>query len=162
MTKPEIIERILHPGIVAVIRVDSAAALLPICEALLAGGVTGLEITMTSPDALATIAEASRRFADRGALVGVGSVLDPETCRAAVLAGAQFVVTPVCRPEVVQMALRYGKPVACGAYTPTEALTAPRPGRTSSSCSRRTAWGRDTSRTCSPRCRCCGSSRPAG
>ena len=124
MTKPQIIERILNPGIVAVIRVDSAATLLPICEALLAGGVTGLEITMTSPDALATIAEASRRFADRGAFVGVGTVLDPETCRAAILAGAQFVVTPVCRPEIVQMALRYGKPVACGAYTPTEALTA--------------------------------------
>ena len=62
MTKTQIIERIINPGIVAVIRVDSAAALLPICEALLAGGVTGLEITMTSPDALATIAEASKRF----------------------------------------------------------------------------------------------------
>ena len=123
MTKSQIIEHILNPGIVAVIRVDSAAALLPICEALLAGGVTGLEITMTSPDALPTIAEASKRFAGR-ALIGVGTVLDPETCRAAILAGAQFVVTPVCRPNIVEMCLRYGKPVACGAYTPTEALTA--------------------------------------
>lgn len=123
MTKAAIIERIIHPGIVAVIRVDSGAALIPICEALLAGGVKGLEITMTSPDALATIADASKRFGDR-ALMGVGTVLDTETCRAAILAGAQFVVTPVCRPAVVEMALRYGKPVACGAYTPTEALTA--------------------------------------
>ena len=123
MTKSQIIERILNPGIVAVIRVDSGAALIPICEALLAGGVTGLEITMTSPDALSTIADASKRFGDR-ALMGVGTVLDTETCRAAILAGAQFVVTPVCRPAIVEMCLRYGKPVACGAYTPTEALTA--------------------------------------
>ena len=123
MTKSEIITRLLDPGIVAVIRVDSAAALLPICESLLAGGVTALEITMTSPDALATIATAARHFGD-AALMGVGTVLDTETCRAAILAGAQFVVTPVCRPEIVQMSGRYGKPVACGAYTPTEALTA--------------------------------------
>jgi 2-dehydro-3-deoxyphosphogluconate aldolase/(4S)-4-hydroxy-2-oxoglutarate aldolase len=123
MTKSQIIEQILNPGIVAVIRVDSAAALLPICEALLEGGVTGLEITMTSPDAIATIAEASKLFAGQ-ALVGVGTVLDTETCRAAILAGAQFVVTPVCRPQIVEMCLRYAKPVACGAYTPTEALTA--------------------------------------
>ena len=123
MTKSQIISRLLDPGIVAVIRVDSAAALLPICEALLAGGVTGLEITMTSPDAVATIAHASKQFGDR-ALMGVGTVLDTETCRAAILAGAQFVVTPVCRPAIVEMCLRYAKPVACGAYTPTEALTA--------------------------------------
>ena len=123
MTKPQIIDRILHPGIVAVIRTDSAAQLLPICEALVAGGVIGLEITMTTPDAIDAIATASRQFGDR-ALVGVGTVIDTETCRAAILAGAQFVVTPVCRPEIVQMSLRYGKPIACGAYTPTEALTA--------------------------------------
>jgi 2-dehydro-3-deoxyphosphogluconate aldolase/(4S)-4-hydroxy-2-oxoglutarate aldolase len=123
MTKSEIISRILDPGIVAVIRVDSSAQLIPICEALLAGGVTGLEITMTSPDAIPTIADASKRFGDR-ALVGVGTVLDTETCRAAILAGAQFVVTPVCRPAVVELSMRYGKPIACGAYTPTEALTA--------------------------------------
>ena len=123
MTKSQIIERLLDPGIVAVIRVDSSATLLPICEALLDGGVTALEITMTSPDAIATIAEASKEFVGR-ALMGVGTVLDTETCRAAILAGAEFVVTPVCRPEIVQMAVRYGKPVACGAYTPTEALTA--------------------------------------
>ena len=56
--------------------------------------------------------------------MGVGTVLDTETCRAAILAGAQFVVTPVCRPEIIQMSRRYDKPVVCGAYTPTEALTA--------------------------------------
>ncbi len=102
MTKAQIISRLLDPGIVAVVRVDSAAALVPICEALLAGGVTGLEITMTSPDAISTIADASKRFGDR-ALMGVGTVLDTETCRAAILAGAQFVVTPVCRPAIMEM-----------------------------------------------------------
>lgn len=124
MTKPEIIERLLEPGIVAVIRVDSSATLLPICDALLRGGVRALEITMTSPGALAAIADASREFADRGALVGVGTVLDAETCRAAILAGAEFVVSPVCRPSIVATCLRYDKVCVCGAYTPTEALTA--------------------------------------
>ena len=123
MNKSQIIERLLDPGIVAVIRVESSQVLLPICEALLEGGVSALEITMTSPDAINTIAEASKEFAGR-ALMGVGTVLDTETCRAAILAGAEFVVTPVCRPAIVEMCLRYGKPAVCGAYTPTEALTA--------------------------------------
>ena len=113
--------RILEPGIVAVIRVDSAVAFYRFARRCW-GGVTSLEITMTSPDALSNIAEASKRFGDRE-LIGVGTVLDPETCRATILAGARFVVTPVCRPAVVETRLRYGKPVACGAYTPTEAPT---------------------------------------
>ena len=100
MTKSQIVDRLLDPGIVAVIRVDSAATLLPVCDALLSGGVTGLEITMTSPDTLGAIAQASRQFAARGALVGVGTVLDPETCRAAILAGAEFVVPAVHRGDV--------------------------------------------------------------
>jgi len=94
-----------------------------VAEALYEGGVTGLEVTMTTPNALQVISDVSKRFGKK-VLVGVGTVLDPETCRAAILAGAQFAVTPVLRPEVIKMCNRYGVPIAAGAYTPTEALTA--------------------------------------
>lgn len=123
MTKPHIIQRLLDPGIIAIIRADSSAQLLSVAEALLAGGVTAMEVTMTTPGALRVISEVTARFGER-ILMGVGSVLDPETCRAAILAGAQFVVTPVTRPEVIRVSNRYGKPIASGAFTPTECLLA--------------------------------------
>ena len=123
MTKLELIDRVLNPGIIAIIRADSSEQLLSAAEALYEGGVTGMEVTMTTPNALQVISDVSKRFG-RKVLIGVGSILDTETCRAAMLAGAEFVVTPITRPEVIKMCSRYGKPVACGAYTPTEALTA--------------------------------------
>jgi len=121
--KLDIIERILNPGIVAIIRADSSEQLLAAAEALYEGGVTGMEVTMTTPNALGVISDVARRFGSK-VLIGVGSVLDTETCRAALLAGAEFVVTPITRPEVISLCNRYGKPIASGAYTPTEALTA--------------------------------------
>ena len=123
MSKPEIIDCIVNPGILAVIRADSSEQLISVAEALYEGGVIGLEITMTTPNALQVISDVSKRFGKK-VLVGVGTVLDTETCRAAILAGAQFAVTPVLRPEVIKMCNRYGVPIAAGAYTPTEALTA--------------------------------------
>ncbi|MEI6351453.1 MAG: bifunctional 4-hydroxy-2-oxoglutarate aldolase/2-dehydro-3-deoxy-phosphogluconate aldolase [Verrucomicrobiota bacterium] len=123
MTKLEIIDRILNPGIVAIIRADSSEQLLAAAEALYEGGVTGMEVTMTTPNALQVISEVTKRFGKK-VLIGVGSVLDTETCRAAILAGSEFVVTPITRPEVIKMCNRYGKPIASGAYTPTEAMTA--------------------------------------
>ena len=123
MTKPQIIQRLLQPGIIAIIRADSSAELGNVAEALLAGGISAMEVTMTTPGALKAISDVTARFGDR-ILMGVGSVLDPETCRAAILAGAEFVVTPVTRPEVIRMSNRYGKPIASGAFTPTECLLA--------------------------------------
>ena len=123
MHKPEIIRRLLDPGIIAIIRADSAEGLLEAAEALVAGGVTAMEVTMTTPRALEVLAEVAARLGDR-VLLGIGTVLDPETCRAAILAGAEFIVTPVVRPEVIRVANRYGKPIASGAFTPTEALCA--------------------------------------
>jgi len=123
MTKPEIIARLLDPGIVAIIRADSSAQLMHAAEALLAGGVTAMEVTMTTPNALAVIGEVTAKFGGR-ILMGVGSVLDAETARVAILAGAEFVVTPVTRPEVIRLCNRYGKPIASGAFTPTECLLA--------------------------------------
>jgi len=121
MTKSEIIDRILNPGIVAIIRADSSEQLMDAATALYEGGVTGMEVTMTTPNALEVIADVHRKFGDK-VLIGVGSVLDPETARMAILAGAEFVVTPVTKPEVIKLCNRYGKPIASGAYTPTEAL----------------------------------------
>jgi 2-dehydro-3-deoxyphosphogluconate aldolase / (4S)-4-hydroxy-2-oxoglutarate aldolase len=123
MHKNTIIRRLLDPGIIAIIRADNSDQLLEAAEALLAGGVTAMEVTMTTPNALQVISDVSGRFGTK-LLMGVGSVLDPETCRAAILAGAEFVVTPVTKPEVIRLANRYGKPIAAGAFTPTEALTA--------------------------------------
>ncbi len=123
MTKPEIIQRLLDPGIVAIIRADSSGQLLEVAAALLAGGVTAMEVTMTTPNALEVITAVNAEFGDR-VLMGVGSVLDPETARAAILAGAEFVVTPVTKPEVIRLCNRYGKPIASGAFTATECLLA--------------------------------------
>ena len=123
MSRNAIIERILNPGIVAVIRASSSEQLLSAAEAMYEGGVTSMEVTMTTPNALKVISDVSARFGKK-ILMGVGTVLDAETCRMAILAGAEFVVSPITRLEVIQMSNRYGKPVASGAYTPTEAMTA--------------------------------------
>ncbi len=123
MTKPEIIARLLDPGIIAIIRADSSDQLLHVADALIEGGVTAMEVTMTTPNALHIITEVTARHGDK-LLMGVGSVIDSETCRAAMLAGAEFVVTPVSRPEVIRMCNRYGRPIASGAFTPGEALAA--------------------------------------
>ena len=95
---------------------DAAAALYE-------GGVTGMEVTMTTPNALQVIADVRKKFGDK-VLIGVGTILDTETARMAILAGAEFVVTPVTRPDVIRLCNRYSKPIASGAYTPTECLTA--------------------------------------
>lgn len=123
MKKTDIIRRLLDPGIIAIIRADSSDQLIEAAEALHAGGVTAMEVTMTTPNALRVISDVTARFGGK-ILMGVGTVLDAETCRAAILAGAEFVVTPATKPEVIRLANRYGKPIAAGAFTPTEMLTA--------------------------------------
>jgi 2-dehydro-3-deoxyphosphogluconate aldolase/(4S)-4-hydroxy-2-oxoglutarate aldolase len=122
-TRSEIISRLVNPGIVAVIRTEKPEQLPELCEALVAGGVIALEITFTVPNALEAIRDASRRFADR-ALVGAGTVLNADMCRAAVGAGAEFVVSPIAKLEIIGAAHASDKPVMIGAYTPTEAQTA--------------------------------------
>jgi 2-dehydro-3-deoxyphosphogluconate aldolase/(4S)-4-hydroxy-2-oxoglutarate aldolase len=121
--REETLRRLLDPGVVAVIRADRPEQLLQAAEALAAGGVTAMEVTMTTPDALGVIARVTETLGDR-VLMGVGTVLDPETARMAMLAGARFVVTPVLRPRIIACCRRYSVPIVCGAYTPTEALAA--------------------------------------
>lgn len=119
-SKPEIIKWLLEPGIIAVVRAQALEQVLPLSEALLAGGVRAIEITTTTPNAIAAIAKARDSLGDR-ALFGIGTVLDTATCHAALQAGAEFVVSPVGLRELVPMAQAAGKPVMLGAYTPSEA-----------------------------------------
>ncbi|MDQ1257147.1 MAG: 2-dehydro-3-deoxyphosphogluconate aldolase / (4S)-4-hydroxy-2-oxoglutarate aldolase [Candidatus Hydrogenedentes bacterium] len=125
MDKHTITQYLLDKCIVAVVRADSGGdGLVRVVEAVVAGGVHCVEVTMTTPGALACIEAASKKLAGADALLGVGTVLDPETCRMAILAGAQYVVTPTLSPDTIRMARRYGKPIIAGAYTPTEILAA--------------------------------------
>ena len=119
----ETLARLLDPGLIPIIRTDNSDHVMAMCEALVAGGVKALEITMTTPNALACIREASRRFAPE-VVTGAGSVTTPETCEAVLRAGARFVVTPIMRPEIVPRAKAADAVVVLGAFSPTEAQTA--------------------------------------
>jgi len=122
-SKSEVISLLLDPGIIAVVRAKTTEQVLPLAEALVAGGVIAVEITMTTPNAIEAIRQASAKFGSR-ALIGVGTVLDAQTCRAAIEAGAEFVVSPIMRPEIAQAARAADRPVMLGAYTATEAQLA--------------------------------------
>ncbi|MEO8428305.1 MAG: bifunctional 4-hydroxy-2-oxoglutarate aldolase/2-dehydro-3-deoxy-phosphogluconate aldolase [Verrucomicrobiota bacterium] len=122
-SKSEIISRLTNPGIIAVIRAQNPEQIMPLSEALIAGGVIAIEITMTTPNAIAAIREVSQKLGGRG-LIGVGTVLDTATAREAIAAGAEFVVTPITRPEIVAVVHAADRPVMLGAYTPTEAQLA--------------------------------------
>ncbi len=121
--KPDIISLLTDPGIIAIVRARQPAQVAPLFEALIAGGIRAIEITMTTPNALAAIREAREKVGPR-ALIGVGTVLEADTARAAIAAGAEFVVTPICRTELVAVAHAAGCPIMLGAYTPTEAQLA--------------------------------------
>lgn len=123
--KYSLIQYILDKCIIAVVRADSGGDdLVHVVEAVAAGGVRAIEVTLTTPGALQCIEQATRALQGADALLGAGTVLDAESCRLAILAGAQYIVTPTLSTAVIQMARRYGKPIFCGAYTPTEILTA--------------------------------------
>lgn len=117
------LNELIASGVVAVIRTNSADELVGICRAMSEGGVVGVEITMTSPGALEAIYGASKELRGK-AIIGAGSVLDPETARAAILAGADFIVGPVVNAGVIELCKRYGKIVIPGAFSPTEILSA--------------------------------------
>ena len=110
-------------GIVAVVRAPDPDGLVDVVSALAAGGVTVAEVTFTVPDAAGVIRAAKTQLGNK-VLLGAGTVLDPETARVAILAGAEFVVSPVVNLEVIRLCKRYGVPVLPGAYTPTEILAA--------------------------------------
>jgi 2-dehydro-3-deoxyphosphogluconate aldolase/(4S)-4-hydroxy-2-oxoglutarate aldolase len=123
VTKEEQLKRLTETGVVAVIRTQDGDELVSICEALVEGGVVGVEITMTSPGATEAIYKASKVLKGK-AIIGAGSVLDPETARVVMLAGADFIVSPILNKDVIALCRRYGKIVIPGAFTPTEILAA--------------------------------------
>jgi 2-dehydro-3-deoxyphosphogluconate aldolase/(4S)-4-hydroxy-2-oxoglutarate aldolase len=123
LTKEECTQILMDTGVVAVIRVDSGSELVDIMRALKKGGVLALEVTMTSPGALEAIREASSIFKDE-AVIGAGTVLDPETAEAAIRAGANFIVSPVTNFDLIKLCRRYSVMCIPGAFTPTEILAA--------------------------------------
>jgi len=123
MTSKEILAFITEVGIVPVIRTSSAESAVQAVEAIYKGGVRAAEITMTVPGAVRALEKVADRFGDQ-IVLGAGTVLDPETARICMLAGAQFFVTPALRLSTIEMAKRYSKVICPGALTPTEVLTA--------------------------------------
>jgi 2-dehydro-3-deoxyphosphogluconate aldolase/(4S)-4-hydroxy-2-oxoglutarate aldolase len=119
----QICERLISGGVVAIVRLDSGAGLDRVAEALIEGGVTALEFTLTTPGALAALEAAAAHYGDR-LLLGAGTVLDAETARTAILAGAEFIVAPTTDLPTIALCRRYGRVCLPGCYTPTEMLRA--------------------------------------
>ena len=123
MKKIQKLALIRETGVIAIMRAKTSSQLLNAAEAILQGGVRVIEVTMTTPNALGVIAEATSKFGDT-VLFGAGSVLDEETARSAILAGAGFIVAPSLKTSVIQLCNRYSIPVMPGCYTATEIVTA--------------------------------------
>lgn len=121
--KAQQLERVLDRGIVAIIRAPSGELLADVAEALYEGGIDVIEVTFTVPGILDILNQVRNRLAGK-ILLGAGSVLDTETARSAILAGAEYIVSPAVNIDVIKMCQRYGKLVMPGAFTPTEVLTA--------------------------------------
>jgi 2-dehydro-3-deoxyphosphogluconate aldolase/(4S)-4-hydroxy-2-oxoglutarate aldolase len=122
-SKEQYFQQIADSGVIAVIRALSKDLLPDIAQALLAGGVLGIEVTMSTPKAIAGIEMLADLLGDK-CVVGVGTVIDAATAKDAIQAGAQFVVSPAFDPEIVATVKRYGKIMVPGAFTPTEILRA--------------------------------------
>lgn len=123
MTHSEIAKGLKDIGVVPIIRTSSAEMAIKASEAVYHGGIACVEITMTVQGAIRALEAVADQFGDK-IILGAGTVLDPETARACMLAGAQFFVTPALNVKTIEMAQRYSKPVYPGALTPTEILTA--------------------------------------
>lgn len=123
MSRDTTLSRIITSGVVAVLRAPTGEMLADVAAALLAGGVEAVEVTFTVPGAHRVIEHVADRLGDK-ILLGAGTVLDPETARAALLAGAEYIVTPTVNVNVIELCRRYDKAVLPGALTPTEVLTA--------------------------------------
>jgi len=123
MSRHEDLQQVLAKKLVAIIRAPSSEQLNAIIEAIYGGGIDIIEVTMTVPNALEIISRARKRIGDK-ILLGAGTVLDPETARSAILAGAEFIVSPIVNLETIRLCNRYDKLIMPGALTPTEIMTA--------------------------------------
>jgi 2-dehydro-3-deoxyphosphogluconate aldolase / (4S)-4-hydroxy-2-oxoglutarate aldolase len=118
MPKSDVLARIKTERVIALIRADSPASLLDCARALSAGGLNCIELTMTTPGALELCAQVTRELPE--ILLGLGTVLDAQTARQGVAAGAKFIVTPAVRPEVIEACHALDVPILGGALTPSE------------------------------------------
>jgi 2-dehydro-3-deoxyphosphogluconate aldolase / (4S)-4-hydroxy-2-oxoglutarate aldolase len=123
MAAPGVVERISACGVVAIVRLKSSDELVEVAAAIEAGGIDVIEFTVTTPGAFEVIRDATRRFGDK-LVLGAGTVLDAETARTAIGAGARFIVSPNLRRETIEICHRYGVASLPGAFTPTEILSA--------------------------------------
>ena len=123
MSKAAVLQTIRDIGIIPVVRAQSADEAMQAIDAIRAGGISILEITMTVPGAVGVIEEVTNRYGDE-ALVGAGTVLDGETARACILAGARFVVSPSLNLETIEVCRHNDVAVMPGALTPTEVVLA--------------------------------------
>jgi 2-dehydro-3-deoxyphosphogluconate aldolase/(4S)-4-hydroxy-2-oxoglutarate aldolase len=122
-TREKALELIREIGLIPIVRAPSPEDALRAAEAIIEGGIGIAEITMTVPNAIRVMERVTEKFGDK-VLLGAGTILDPETCRAALLAGAEFIVTPSLDVRVIETARRYSKACIPGALTPTEVVTA--------------------------------------
>ncbi len=127
MDRASAVERLCRTGVIAIVRAKNSDQLIDVAKALLAGGVDCIEITMTTPNALAVIADCRKTLGDK-AFIGVGSVLNAKVAREALAAGAQYVISPIFKKEVIDAAHEGGAPCIPGAFTPTEILQATEAG----------------------------------
>lgn len=123
MNKSQVLQNIRDTGVIPVVRASSADEAIQVVEAIKAGGISILEITMTVPGAVQVIEQLARRFGDQ-AIVGAGTVLDPETAKRCIDAGAQFVVSPALNPETIKSCGEQEVAIMPGALTPTEVVQA--------------------------------------
>jgi len=121
--KIDMLKGMVDTGVVAIVRLNSSESLTRVAEAIAEGGVRYIEFTMTTPGALEVLGKVTERFGD-DVIFGAGTVLDAETARAAILAGARFVVAPNLNPKVITLCNRYSVPAMPGALTPTEIMQA--------------------------------------
>ena len=121
--REKIVSGIEAEGLVAIVRVPRPEWTLPLAQALVGGGIRAVELTMSIPNALEAVRTIDRELGDE-ILLGVGTVIDDDTCQAAIDAGAKYIVSPVVRPSLVDAAHALDRPVMMGAYTPTEAQAA--------------------------------------
>jgi len=122
VTKTEILARIKELAVVPIVRTPNAETAVAAVDAVLEAGIDCVEITLTVQNAIKAIESVAARYGDR-VLLGAGTVLDPESARTCILAGAQFIVTPSLNLRTIELAHRYSKPIFPGGLTPTEVLT---------------------------------------
>lgn len=123
MDRQKQINLMMSTGVIAIVRLSRSEDLVKVAESIREGGVSIIEFTMTTPNALETIEKTIATLGD-SVLIGAGSILDQETARAAILAGAEFIISPTLNSQVIELAHRYDKVIIPGGFSPTEILTA--------------------------------------